>query len=386
MEKYNLNEGNDALKRVLLMMKYDAKKTLTENIEEMESVNEQYTAPAVGATAVGAGLGAAAAGTAAATGASIAGGATGAAFTVGATLLPASTSIGAVGAAALGGAVLGGVLALGVAPLAYWLITKDTGANKVKKMFDMCSTDAAKIAKLQRKLQDTDLRSITDDIEDAIVNDSWGFQGGTDEEKLFGAFKKLEAGTASDFCALVAYYNKNSDSGDLWDDLDSDIDSESEWKQIYRPIRNCVEDSLVKIAEETLEDCKTNPDQAKCKKVVPVPVPVPVKPKFKDCTGTYTQTCKSEVIRKVQGCLNIKPDGLFGPKTQGALESKGYKDGFTDADVDKLCPANVVVQPVVEPPISKEDQYGYDTENQQETKPQFDSTVSNISVDKLDSI
>ena len=36
MEKYNLNEGNDALKRVLLMMKYDAKKTLTENIEEME--------------------------------------------------------------------------------------------------------------------------------------------------------------------------------------------------------------------------------------------------------------------------------------------------------------------------------------------------------------
>jgi hypothetical protein len=362
------------------MMKYDAKKTLTENIEEMESVDEQYTAPAVGATAVGAGLGAAAAGTAAATGASIAGGATGAAFTVGATLLPASTSIGAVGAAALGGAVLGGVLALGVAPLAYWLITKDTGANKVKKMFDMCSTDAAKIAKLQRKLQDTDLRSITDDIEDAIVNDSWGFQGGTDEEKLFGAFKKLEAGTASDFCALVAYYNKNSDSGDLWDDLDSDIDSESEWKQIYRPIRNCVEDSLVKIAEETLKDCKQDPTQAKCKgggggggETTP---------KFTDCKGTYTQGCKSEVIRKVQGCLNVKPDSLFGPKTQAALEAKDFKNGFTDADVDKLCPANVVV----EPPVSQEDQYGYDTGNQQGQKPPFDSTVSHISADKLDTL
>ena len=31
MEKYDLNEGNEALKRVLLMMKYDNKKTLVEN-------------------------------------------------------------------------------------------------------------------------------------------------------------------------------------------------------------------------------------------------------------------------------------------------------------------------------------------------------------------
>ena len=66
MEKYNLNEGNDALKRVLLMMKYDAKKTLTENIEEMESVNEDTADVAIGSTAVGAGLGAATMGGAAA--------------------------------------------------------------------------------------------------------------------------------------------------------------------------------------------------------------------------------------------------------------------------------------------------------------------------------
>jgi hypothetical protein len=32
MQKYDLNEGNDALKRVLLMMNYDNKKTLTENV------------------------------------------------------------------------------------------------------------------------------------------------------------------------------------------------------------------------------------------------------------------------------------------------------------------------------------------------------------------
>jgi len=156
--------------------------------------------------------------------------------------LPTSLAIGAAGSGAVGtgvasglvystagalgvglgtaGAIVGGAAALAVLPLVYWLVTKDTGANKVKKMFEMCSSEAAKIAKLPRKMQDTDLRSITDDIEDAIINDSYGFQGGTDEEKLFGAFKKLESGTASDFCALVKYYNSHSDSGDLFDDLD----------------------------------------------------------------------------------------------------------------------------------------------------------------------
>jgi len=384
MEKYNLNEGNDALKRVLLMMKYDAKKTLTENIEEMESVDEQYEAPAVAGTAIGAGAGAAA-GAAGLLGAAAVplpaiAGATAQAAALGTGLIGPITATLGVGAATAG-AIVGGAVGLAVLPLVYWLVTKDTGANKVKKMFEMCSTDSAKIAKLPRKLGETDLRSITDDIDDAINEKTWGFMAGTDEEKLFGAFKKLESGTASDFCALIKYYNAHSDSGDLFDDLDSDIDAESEWKQIYRPIRNCVEDSLKTIADETIQDCKQNPNQAKCKagggggggKTTP---------KFKNCTGTYTQGCKSEVIRKVQGCLNIKQDGLFGPKTQGALESKGYKNGFTDADVDKLCPANVVV----EPPISQEDQYGYDTGNQQGQKPPFDSTVSNISVDKLDSI
>jgi hypothetical protein len=60
--------------------------------------------------------------------------------------------------------------------------------------------------------------------------------------------------------------------------------------------------------------------------------------KYHDCpTGPYTQGCKSEVIRKVQGCIGVKDDSFFGPKTQGALESKGFKNGFTDADVTKLC-------------------------------------------------
>jgi hypothetical protein len=43
MEKFNLNEGNEALKRVLLMMKYDNKKTLVENTNLLlEQTEDEY--------------------------------------------------------------------------------------------------------------------------------------------------------------------------------------------------------------------------------------------------------------------------------------------------------------------------------------------------------
>ena len=326
MEKFNLNEGNDALKRVLLMMKYDANKTLTENVEGIESVDEQYG----GASAIGAGAGAA---IGAGAGAAISGGAGAGALMVAptgaATIIPTIAGMTLGTGAAIGTtaatALVGGVIGLGLAPLIYWLVTKDTGSNKVKKMFEMCSTDSAKIAKLPRKLTDNDFRSMTDDIEDAIVNDSYGFQGGTDEEKLFGTFKKLESGTASDFCGLVKYYNSHSDRGDLFDDLDSDIDSESEWKQIYRPIRNCVEDSLLTIKNEQKGGGIIKKGSGK------------VKSSYRPCKGTYTKGCKADAIIQIQGCLSLVPDGKFGVKTQAALESKGYKNGFTDADITKIC-------------------------------------------------
>jgi hypothetical protein len=302
----------EALERVKLMMKYDTSKTLNEN---KETISEQLAAPAVAGAVTGAGLGATAAATGLVSGTLTGGGMAGLATSAG-------LATGAVGTAAAtaGFAIVGGAIGLGLLPLVYWFVTKDTGANKVKKMFEMCSSEAAKIAKLSRKMQDTELRSISDDIEDAINYQTLGFMAGTDEEKLFGAFKKLEAGTASDFCALVAYYNKNSDSGDLFDDLDSDIDAESEWKQIFRPIRNCVEDSLMTIKDEekipTEDGSKTSG--------------------YKPCSGAYSFGCKADAIAKVQGCLGLTTDGKFGPKTQAALKAKGF-ESFTDAEVDKIC-------------------------------------------------
>ena len=294
----------EALERIKLMMKYDMSKTLNEN---KEVISEQYTAPAVAAAATGAAIGG---GTMAATAASTFG------YSV---IVPVMSALG-VGATAAG-AIVGGAAALAVLPLVYWLVTKDTGANKVKKMFEMCSSEGAKIAKLPRKMDDATFRDMSDNIDDAINDTTFGIKGGTDEEKLFAQFQRLQDGTASDFCAFVKYYNSHSDSGDLFDDLDSDIDAEDEWKQIYRPIRNCVEDSLLTIKEE--DPKVTGGTKTK---------------KYKVCSGTYTQGCYSEVIKKVQGCLGgLVADGKFGPKTNEKLKEAGFSSGFSDNDVDKIC-------------------------------------------------
>lgn len=345
----------EALQRIKLMMEYDSSKTLDEN---KKVISEQYEVPTAAAGVTGAGVGAALAaktGVLGVAGVTAVPGVAATATTAGIAPVAGVAAQGLVGSVSgvlgvsgtVAGSIIGGAAALAVIPLVYWLVTKDTGVNKVRKMFEMCSTDAAKIAKLERKMQDPELRSIADDIEDAIINDSFGFQGGTDEEKLFGAFKKLEAGTASDFCALVRIYNKNSDSGDLFDDLDSDIDAESEWKQISRPIRNCIEDSLLGLEDEGKKEEGKKEDGG-----------TSTGDGYKDCAGSYSKGCKSEAIKKVQGCLGLTPDGKFGPKTQSALTAKGFTS-FTDADVDKIC--NKITPPAVD--SDEEDVDGEDANN-----------------------
>lgn len=58
---------------------------------------------------------------------------------------------------------------------------------------------------------------------------------------------------------------------------------------------------------------------------------------YKNCTGTYKKDCKSETIKKVQGCLSIGADGKFGSGTETAIFQKLGKKEFTDADVATLC-------------------------------------------------
>jgi hypothetical protein len=262
-KKQNMVQPNyspkEALEKMKLLMKYDTSKTLNENVE---TVREQNTA---GKTAIATGIGAG-------TGAAIAAGATaanvGTATALGAGAysamgLGASLGVqGTVAAAALGGAVFAGAAALALTPLVIWYMDKDNAKPKVERIIKYCVSDKDKISKVPRKVADTTIRDLSDKLYDAMEG------VGTDEEAVYGVFKSLE--TASDFCALVDRFNKDySSEGDLLEWLDDDFDASSEWEQIFRPIRNVVEDTLLTIKDDTVEDiCKTNPDDPSCKKVV----------------------------------------------------------------------------------------------------------------------
>ena len=336
MKNNKLTEGKEELVRALLLMKYDTKKTLSENQENIkhllkEDVPGVAAGSAFGGAAVGAGYGALA--SAGALG-GLGTGAAGASMAVGAALLPAS--VGAGTAVALGASVLGGAAALAVLPLAYWYIRKDTGAaSSVKSLFQMCSTNASEISKLPRKINDSTIRSLSDKINDAVNYETLGFMAGTDEESLFGAFNSLKDGTASDACALINKYNQQY--GDLYEDLDGDIDSPDEWNKIYRPLRDCIEDSLKGLVAE--DPCKDSPGTVwdektkSCVGVVPV-----TNTKWKDCPNfPLTKGCKGEKVSKIQECLGgLVVDGKFGSDTEKALKSKGYDVIITQEIYDKI--------------------------------------------------
>jgi hypothetical protein len=321
----------EALQRIKLMMEYDSSKTLDEN---KKVISEQDTLTKTGiATAATAGTAAAIAGGAAAANVATTTALGAGAYTamgVGATLAP---GLGVTAAAALGASVIGGAAALALAPLVIWYMDKDNAKVKVEKIIQYCTTDKSKIDKLERGISDSEVRNLSDQLYDAMKG------VGTDEEAVYGAFKSLK--TASDFCALVARFDRDYGSeGNLLEWLDDDFDQTSEWMQIYRPLRDIVEDSLLSIKDEA-----------------------PVKDGgggkksgggtgggYKSCSGTYEKGCKSDTIAKVQGCLGLVADGKFGPKTLAALSGKGFSK-FTDADVTKICEKTTTV---VEPEVSGE--------------------------------
>lgn len=372
-------DPNDVVKRALLMMKYDLSQTLTENKEKVEPITEDTGTAAV----VGGGLGYAGAATLAAKGGT----------TLGASvIIPLSSALGVTTTVAAG--IIGGAVGLAVVPLVYWITRKDTGsAEKVKGLFRMCSTNP-NLNKLPRKISDKEIRDLADDIYDALNYSTLGFMAGTDEDKLYDTFRRISDGTSSDVCALYKRYT--STRGELYEDLDSDMDSPDEWEQIYRPMRNCVEDSLLELQKHN--PCKTgevlDPKTNTCVKLTLSDNEKLRKAKtcghnsweeykksnwsclkkgnknqkkstqFKVCTGTYSVGCKSQVIRKAQGCLGITADGLFGPETKGAVVAKLGKSAFTDADINTICGTTTQTTQQVSPtPINEPEEIGTETTN-----------------------
>ena len=61
---------------------------------------------------------------------------------------------------------------------------------------------------------------------------------------------------------------------------------------------------------------------------------------YRQCPETFpiAMNCKNSTIARVQGCIGVTQDGAFGPKTSAALVAKGA-DGssITQATIDKVC-------------------------------------------------
>jgi len=323
-----------ALEKMKLMMKYDSSKTLNENrkiISEQETLTKTAIATGAGAAT---GLGAAALGAG-----TLAGGSVGTGAMALGTLLGAAEGTGA--ALALGASVAGGAAALALTPLVVWYMDKDNAKPKVERIIKYCTTDANKIAKVPRKVSDSVIRDLSDQLYDAMKG------VGTDEEKVYDAFKKMES--ASDFCALVNRFNKDyGGEGDLLEWLDDDFDATSEWDQIYRPIRNVVEDTLLTIKDDdkvVKTGTTTTSKYTTCSETLPIKM-----------------YCKNSTVSRIQGCLSIKQDGAFGPQTSQALVAKGV-DGqlITQSSIDKVC-ADAVKPEKLTKDVDMEDMGGNSTD------------------------
>lgn len=96
-----------------------------------------------------------------------------------------------------------------------------TSDEQIKKFINSCNSSTAPVDR--KANQSADL------IRNAV-------QGvGTNEQSVFSIFNSFR--TWSEFCSVVKAY-KESYNVSLYEDLDADIDSENEWLQIFRPLRN----------------------------------------------------------------------------------------------------------------------------------------------------
>jgi len=241
MEKYNLNEGNESLKKILLMMKYDSKKTLTENVKY---VNEQSYNPD------------------------------------GTANFKKPTNP-----------------------------TTQPSKNKIK-LIDL-------VNRVNNELNSTfnaDENLILKDIKLLTSN------------KLFNNFLDLYKKTTNiDFGVhLYGSINPRQDKKE-WDDLKKYLSSIkiSLEDNYFSDPRKGKSSAVFKNLDSKTPSTSTKAEDTK---------------QYIQCSGTYKIYCYNKSsIGKIQGCLGLKQDGYFGPKTQNALKLIGYNDGFTDNDIETIC-------------------------------------------------
>ena len=302
MKEQIMSEGKEALERALLLMKYDSKKTLTENKQAIfeQTIGDLSNPTTLSAGALGAGLGAAtAAGSFAALGASI-----------------------GTGTFPVVGTAIGAALGLGIGVLTDWFANQDFGKTGFEQVMSACKSPAAK--KLVPQLSKSDIRSIAYAIEDS--KGTWD----DDEKTIAAELQKIP--TIADLCAVNMKI-----TGGLVQFLDNLTDSPDEWKMFTRPLAGMIEDTEIMLTPEeqekagvTAKDGKKGGGSSAANTMG-----------YKLCTGKYVKGCKSPRIKELQICLGTaytgKNDIYFGDLTQAALKANGYENGVTDADIDKIC-------------------------------------------------
>jgi hypothetical protein len=310
MKQQIISEGKEALERALLLMKYDSKKTLTENkqtiFEQPESVTNRSS---VGLGAIGAGTG------------FVAGSAVAAGAAMGTTVFPVV------------GTAVGALLGLGLGALGYWYDNKNRGADGFKQIMEGCNTKA--YTKLVPQLSNSEVRSIAYAIEDS--KGTWD----DDEDTIIAELQKIP--TIADLCAVNMKI-----PGGLYKFLDDLTDDPAEWKLFSRPITGMIEDT--EMALTPAEQEKADVDVKDGKKGGGSLAANTMG--YKLCTGKYVKGCKSPRIKELQNCLGTaytgKNDIYFGDLTQAALKANGYENGVTDVDIDKICQKE---SPVADSPI-----------------------------------
>ena len=114
-----------------------------------------------------------------------------------------------------------GILGLTTYPLIQIINGSGTSDQKVKSLCNLCRNTKSQITSTGNQLADK--------IRDAVQG------AGTDESKIIEVIRSLR--DFNEFCSMVKAY-QSSYNADLYSDLDGDIDQESEWVQIFRPIRD----------------------------------------------------------------------------------------------------------------------------------------------------
>ena len=124
------------------------------------------------------------------------------------------------------GAALGGLIGATTGAAAGLLYGSVGSYNGVKKIFDACETKGMG----KSTMNGGTLDSISKKLYDAVR--VWR---GTDEDAIKDALSQLK--TIPDFCSVIKRYEENYPGETLLDDLDGDIDSDSEWNEyVYLPL------------------------------------------------------------------------------------------------------------------------------------------------------